>query len=243
MMLVDVHCHLEMFGPEAESVVKRAVDAGVKAIITAGISPESNRKALDFAKQFSAVKASLGIYPVNELSGAAIEEELSFIETNKKSIMAVGEIGLDNKEGLSEHQKGLFEKLLSLAEKIGKPAIVHSRQAENDVIEIISRHRCKIVLHCFHGNINLVKKAIAMGCYFSIPSNVVRSDHFQRLVNEIPLSQLLTETDAPFLAPEKEGRSEPSMVELSVKKIAEIKGLTAEDAANIIFSNYQRLVS
>ncbi|MFH1181367.1 MAG: TatD family hydrolase [Candidatus Woesearchaeota archaeon] len=243
MMLVDVHCHLELFGPEAESVVKMAMGAGVKAIITAGISPESNRKALGFARQFPVVKAALGIYPINELSGAAIEEELKFIEANKKLISAVGEIGLDGKEGKSELQKPLFEKLLSLAQRIGKPAIVHSRQAESDVLEIISKHKCNVVLHAFHGSISLVKKAVEMGCYFSIPANVVRSDHFQRLVKEVPLSQLLTETDAPFLAPERENRSEPSMVALSVVKIAELKGLSADDAANIIFSNYQRLFS
>jgi TatD DNase family protein len=241
MILVDVHCHLEMYGGELENVLKRAEKAGVKAIITAGTTPESNRQALDFAKKFPIVKAALGIYPINTLPDSRVDEELDFIEKNKKAIAAIGEIGLDYKDGKTPMQLAVFEKQLCLAEKLGKPAIVHSRQAESEVLDVLSRHKCKIVLHCFHGSSSLVKKAISMGCYFSIPANIVRSDHFQRLVGIIPLQMLLTETDGPFLAPEKDKRSEPSMVESTIRKIAEIKSLSAEDAANIVFSNYQRL--
>jgi TatD DNase family protein len=241
MMFVDVHCHLEMFGIEAEAVIKRAEAAGVKAMITAGTTPESNRIALAFSKAFPSVKAALGIYPVNSLSQAEIDNELKFIEANKESIIAVGEIGLDSKEGNSENQRPLFEKLLLIAEKTGKPAVVHSRKAESEVLSIIQKHKCKVVLHCFDGNSTLVMKAAALGCYFSIPANIARSDHFKHLAKEVPLQQLLTETDAPFLAPEKGQRSEPSMVSGSVAKIAELKGLSVEDTANILFSNYQRL--
>jgi TatD DNase family protein len=241
MLLVDVHCHLEMIGMELEPAINRAQSAGVKAIITAGTTPESNRQALEFAAKFPVVKASLGIYPLTQLSEQEFELELKFMEGSKSRFVAVGEIGLDYKHGTAAAQIPVFERQLSLAEKLGKPAVIHSRQAEAEVLEVLSRHKCKAVLHCFHGSISLVKKAITMGCFFSIPANIVRSDRFQRLVKEVPLHQLLTETDAPFLAPEKDTRSEPAMVLSSVRKIAEIKGLSEEDAANIIFSNYQQL--
>jgi TatD DNase family protein len=243
MLLVDVHCHLEMIGMDAELAINRAENAGLKVIITAGTTPASNRQALDFAGKFHVVKASLGIYPLTSLSEEELELELNFMEANKTKFVAIGEIGLDYKHGAVPAQIPVFERQLSLAEKLGMPAVIHSRQAESDVLEIISRHKCKIVLHCFHGSMSLVKKAAGMGCYFSIPANVVRSGHFQLMVKEVPLSQILTETDAPFLAPEKDTRSEPAMVARSVEKIAELKGLSAEDTANIIFSNYQRLFS
>ncbi|MBN2454018.1 TatD family hydrolase [Candidatus Woesearchaeota archaeon] len=243
MLLIDVHCHLELFKEEVSKVVERAENAGVRVIITSGMDSATNRKALSLSRKFKIVKPSLGIYPTDKLSYPEIEAELKFISGKKDKIVAVGEIGLDYTLPDKKKQQDLFESQLFLAEKVGKPVIVHSREAEADVIKMLKGHSCKAVLHAFHGSVKLVREAAESGIFFSIPSNIGRSEQFQRIVKEVPLSHLLTETDAPFLAPEKGQRSEPAFVAQTVKKIAEIKGLDEIEAANIIYSNYQNLFS
>lgn len=258
MILVDVHAHLEnlAFKDDLDQVIQRAKQAGVKAIITNGIEPEANRLALEIAKKYDIVKAALGIYPVDALKTEAetgehnkkpepfdFDKELDFISTNKDNIVAIGEIGLDYKNSdKKEEQKQHFLKLLSLAEKLEKPVIVHSRRAENDVVDVIQTTNVKkVILHCFSGKQKLVKKALDSGWNFSIPTNIVRSQQFQLIAQTASMSQILTETDAPYLSPYKGQKNEPSFVIETVKKIAEIKELEPEEVANNIYMNYQRI--
>ncbi|MBI2580809.1 TatD family hydrolase [Candidatus Woesearchaeota archaeon] len=249
MLLADVHAHLDTFDEEERSaVVERAAAAGVKAIITNGIDPASNRKSLELQQQFKIVRAALGLYPSEavKLSAAAIEEELGFIRSNENKIAAIGEIGLDYQEAKGEKerqlQQRLFEQQLRIGIELNKPVIAHSRKAEKEVVDALIRCGCKrVILHAFHGSIKLVKAAAAAGFYVTIPSNIGRSSHFQAIAKTLPLSRLLTETDAPFLAADKNGKSEPAHVAAAVAKIAEIKGLVAEEAANVIYNNYQLL--
>jgi len=252
MILADVHAHLDF--PEMEKdldvIIENAKKAGVRLIIANGVSPGSNRNVLKIAKRYDIVKAALGIYPPDALSKETnseikvdIEKELRFYEENIKDIIAIGEIGLDYQNGKNkELQKDVFIKQLEFAKKHDLPAIIHSRKAESDVIEILERLGYKkIILHCFCGKKNLIEKAKELGFYFSIPTNVVRSENIQNIVKTVNISKLLTETDSPFLSPFKEKMNEPAFVIESVKKIAEIKGFTAEDTANSIWLNCQRL--
>jgi TatD DNase family protein len=256
MILIDVHAHLywKDFN-DLDEVVERARKAGVKAIITAGVDKESNRQCLEIAKKYDIVKAALGLYPIDALSRETnselnidineyVDEELKFIETNKSNIIAISEIGLDFVSDKTDMklQMETFVKQLKLAKKLNLPVIVHSRKAESDVINILDNEDMKnVVLHCFCGKRRLVKKAIEKGWYFSIPTNVVKSQQFQEMVELIPLQQLLTETDSPFLSPYPGMRNEPAFITESIKKIANIKKIEQEEVANIIFSNYQRL--
>jgi len=249
MLLFDIHAHLDIFDEtEQKAVVERAAAAGVKIIVNNGIDPASNRKSLELQQQFKTVRAALGLYPTEaaKLTAAEIDRELDFIRSCKEKIVAIGEIGLDFKEAKNElerqKQQKLFEKQIELAKSIGRPVIVHSREAEKDVIEILVRSGCKhVVLHAFHGSSSLVKKAADSGFYFSIPTNIGRSGQFQGLVKAVPASRLLTETDAPFLAADRNGKSEPAHVAATIQAIAKIKGLAPEDTANLLFGNYQRL--
>ena len=249
MLLVDVHAHLDLIEKEElAAVVERAAAAGVKVVINNSIDSSSMRKSLELQQQFPLVKAALGLYPTEagKLSAAATEKELAFIRRSKNKVVAIGEIGLDYQEAKDEKerqlQKQLFVKQLELAKELDKPVIVHSRKAEKDVVETLVRCGCeRVVLHAFHGSMNLVKTAAAAGFYITVPTNVQRSSHFQSIAKALPLSRLLTETDAPFLAAEKGRSSEPAHVAATVAKIAEIKGMTAEEAANVIYNNYMLL--
>ena len=242
MLLVDVHAHLDLTA-DLPAVLERAKSAGVKSIISNGVNPVTNRVTLELAKTNPLVKAAIGIYPTEAalLTGHEITEELDFISKHKSSIVGIGEIGLDYlKTEDKVIQTQIFRQQLEMAHKIGKPVIVHSRKAESDVTEILSSYKLKVIMHCCMGNMKVIKKGLDQGFLYSIPALVNKSSHFQALVERASLSQLLTETDAPFLSPDKDLRSEPAMVRGSIEQIASIKKITPEECANIIFSNYQK---
>jgi TatD DNase family protein len=249
MLLFDIHAHLDMFEEnEIIAIVERASAAGVKAIINNSIDSNSMRRTLELQQQFGIIKAALGLYPSEafKLSAKAIDSELEFIKSQKSRFVAIGEIGLDYQEAKDENEKvleqQLFEKQVNLAIQLGKPVIVHSRKAETEVIDSLIRLGCrKVVLHAFHGSSSLARKAVDAGFFFSIPTNLKRSQQFQGLVKEVPSSRLLTETDSPFLAHEKGQKSEPAHVAITLTTIAAIKRITVEETANILFSNYQQL--
>lgn len=243
-MLVDSHCHLDIVD-DIDGAIERAAKAGVKAIVTSGVDIKSNRAALELAKKYSLVKASLGLYPtqVLALSDKEIDAEIDFIRQHKDDCIIVGEIGLDYKElEEKEGQQEMFRRFISLAGELGKPLIVHSRKAEADAISILEEMRAaKVIMHCFSGKKQLIRRCIDDKYMFSIPANIVFSEHFQNLVKMCPLNQLLTETDSPLLSPFKGRPNEPRFVIESVKKIAEIKGLDVEETKRIIYSNWQNL--
>ena len=260
MKLVDVHAHLDFpeFEKDLPEVLERAEKAGVKHVICQGVHHESNVNVLKLAKKFPVCKAALGIYPLNpknvkvddeynfdfdRSSEKAFEETLEFIKSKKEEIVAIGEVGIDLKFSTDEKQQVKnFENIIALSEKIKKPLIIHSRKAESLILDILESSSIKEAdLHCFSGKKKLVKRAVDLGLTFSIPANVVRSPQFQMNVELIPITQMLTETDAPYLSPEPGRRCEPRDVLGAVKKIAEIKKMDVEEAANNIFMNYQRL--
>ncbi|MBI2651016.1 TatD family hydrolase [Candidatus Woesearchaeota archaeon] len=258
-MLIDIHCHLEhsYFKDDIDAVVKNAIKAGLKVILTAGINSETNRKALELAQKYNIVKACLGIYPIHTLQKEIelgsfplkenkfdVDEEIKFIESKKNKIAAIGEVGLDYfwvKDKVKE-QQGLFEKMISLAEKLGKPIIVHSRKAEQDCVDMLSSSKLKkIIMHCFSGRKHLVKKIIDNGWFLTAPTSIVKSTQFQENIKIAPITQIFAETDAPYLSPFKDKRNEPAFVLESYKKIAEIKNMELTEVINNIWMNWQRV--
>ena len=257
-MLIDIHSHLDhyLFRDDLDGVIENAKKAGLKVILTAGINPETNRKSLEIASKYPMVKACLGIYPVQTLQKEIesgdypmkenkfdIDEEIEFIIKNKNKFAAVGEVGLDYSMGENPNeQKKLFEKMISLAEKLRKPIIIHSRKAESDCIDILKSSKLKkIVMHCFCGKKALVKRIIDNGWYLTAPTSIVRSTQFQENALMVPITQLFAETDAPYLSPFKDRRNEPAFVRESYKKIAEIKGMELSEVTNNIWMNWQRV--
>ena len=263
MNLIDVHCHLNhaQFKEDLPEVIKRAQDVGIKVIIVSGVNTNANHEVLKLAEKYPIIKASLGIYPIDALGLSEgetglprqpepinLEEEFKFIEKNKDKVISIGEIGMDfhwaSKESTGEKQADNFRKIIRFAKHINKPIVIHSRKAEAECIQIlgeeIPNQEIPIIMHCFSGKKVLINQSAALGHYFSIPPNIVKSDQFQTLVKVVPLTQLLTETDSPWLSPFQGQRNEPSFVIETIKKIAEIKQLTKEQVADKIWQNYQK---
>jgi TatD DNase family protein len=247
-MLVDVHAHMEhkAFEPDLSAVIERSKQAGVTAIISSGTNPELNVKTLELAKKFPLIRPALGLYPTDalKLSDKEFDNALGFIKKHRKEIVAVGEIGMDFQEvkGKDKEQEKNFLKLLQFSEELKLPVIIHSRKAEEKVIDVLEASNLKkVIMHCFSGSMKLVKRIEDNGWMFSIPCNVVFSEHFQSLVRQVSISQLLTETDAPFLSPVKGERNEPKNISYTIDKISEIKKLDREEVEKMIFMNFKKM--
>jgi len=246
-MFVDVHCHLddEKFN-DLNSVINNAKANGVKAIISNGINYESNLRTLEIAEKYSIVKPALGLYPLEalKLTDSEIKEELEFITRNKKKIIAIGEVGIDyHYSNEKERQKKIFLEVIELSEKLKLPLIIHSRKAEQDVVDLLkSSNVKKAVMHSFTGKLKIAKEIIDHNWSFSIPLIIKKASNFKRLVEISPISNLLTETDSPYLGI-SEKINEPSNVVDVVKEISLIKKLNSDETKNLIFMNFQRIFS
>lgn len=253
MKYVDVHAHFDLgeYDSDLDVVLNDCKAKGVKAIIANGVHQESNRKVLALAKKYDMIKPALGFYPVHvtEQPWEKVEFELEFIKKNKDKF-AIGEVGLDYKFGddnsngdkFKEIQKKAFQKIIEISEKTKRPLIIHSRKAEQDVIEMLESSSLKNpVMHCFMGKKKLMQRIADNGWNFSVPVILGKLQQLQELVEYTNINQLLTETDSPYLSPVPGERNTPANVAITVKKIAEIKKFEQEEVANNIFMNYQRL--
>ncbi len=247
-MLVDVHAHiyLEYFKDNLKDIIKRAEKNNIIIIINVGINYETNKEVLNLSKKFSILKSSLGLYPLEalKLNEDQINETLDFIKKNKNKIISIGEVGLDYHyiKDKNKEQKEIFQKIISLTEKLKLPIVVHSRKAELDCIEMLESSKIKkIIMHSFSGNMKLVKRIEDNGWSLSIPVSIIYSLHFQNIVDKINISQILTETDSPYLSPIKNKCNEPSNIIYSIEKISEIKKLNKDEITKIIFMNFQKI--
>jgi len=192
------------------------------------------------------VKCSFGMYPVGDYDD--VDGELAWIEEHADVCVAIGEIGLDfdnaERKANADEQKRLFRKMLGLAKELGKAVVVHSRAAELEAIEILEEMEMKnVVMHCFCGAKVLVKRCVDNGWSFSVPPVIKRWDNFKMLVEIVPIEQLLTETDAPYLGATAKERNEPANVAVTIKEIARIKGLSEDEVSEQIFINAKELFS
>lgn len=248
-MIVDVHCHLyfPQFEEDMEEVIKRAETAGLVALVNAGTDHKSNLKVLELSKKYNVVKATLGLYPTTalELSDEEVDKEIKFIKSNKDNIVGIGEIGLDfqltKEPEKQQRQIEVFKRLITSLKDLDKTFVIHSRKAEKECVDILEELGAKKVnFHCFSGSFKLAKRIEANNWTMSIPANIDKSQHFQGIVEQTSINNLLTETDAPFLSPAGETRCEPSFIKQTLIKIAEIKNMNVKEVTNNIYLNYQK---
>lgn len=244
-MYIDVHCHLDML-KSIDKVVERGRRKRVGVVVGNGVKPSVNRKVLGLAEKYKEVKACLGIYPIDalSLSNKEIGEEIEFIRKNAHKIVGIGEVGLDFKEDVKKHdkQKKIFERFIKLSTELDLPITVHSRKAEIECIEILENLGAeKVIMHYFSGKLKLVNRIIENGWYLSIPTSVKNSEHFQKVVEKVPIESLLCETDSPYSHPDKKFPNEPGNVVESYKMIAKIKKIKLVDVEKKVEENFKRL--
>ncbi|MCX7991153.1 MAG: YchF/TatD family DNA exonuclease [Proteobacteria bacterium] len=242
---VDVHTHLEMpeFDTDREDVIKRASSENFTFICTVGTEPKYWGKAQNIANTHNNIYFSVGLHPHEaDIYSDELEKELLKYLSDDKCLI-FGEIGLDFFKNYSPREKQIevFNKQLDLAEKLNMPVMIHIRDAHSEAKEILKKRALKGIIHCFSGDVEDAKFYINLGYFISIPGTVTfkKATNVHQVVKEIPLDYLLTETDAPFLAPEpfRGKRNEPLFVKEIVKKIAEIKGISTEDVCRTVKLN------
>jgi len=240
MSYIDAHCHYYL---EENTNWLEIIEQGNTICILNGLDFESNEKLLQINSKSNKVKIALGIHPTVVDEIIDLDKNLELIKKNKKHIIAIGEIGLDffHKDDNKEEQIKIFKLLLKLAEQLKLPVIIHSRNAVKEVLEIISKYKLKILLHCFEASKKNIEKAVEMGCYFTIPTSTDRNVMFQTLLEIVPISRIITETDAPFQGPIKGVSPKPKDIVYAIKTIAKVKGLDEKEVENLIYSNYMRL--
>jgi TatD DNase family protein len=246
-MLADSHAHLEMndFDRDRDEVIKRAENAGVNLIITVGTTLDDCRKAVSIANKYKNVYAAIGIHPheVKDIDETTYENLKKLAKMDK--VVAFGEIGLDFFRNLSppDVQIRRFGEQLALASEIGLPIIIHDRDAHQETLEMLGgwkgKHRG--VVHCFSGNYKMAEKCLEMGFFISIPGAITfgKSEKLQDVIRHIPVTDILVETDAPYLTPHphRGKRNEPAYVIHTARKVAEIKGLSLEELASVTYQN------
>lgn len=259
MSLIDTHAHLDFphFDADRQAVLERASAAGVAKILTVGTDVASSRRAVGLAAAYDTAYAAVGMHPhdAKSLSGSALADLRALAQHPK--VVAVGEIGLDFYRDRSPRdvQRKAFQAQLAWSAKLGKPVIIHDRDAHGDVMEVLgswaeglkgSRLEGRLgVLHTFSGDWAMAERAIELGFCISISGPVTYKNAGQLVdvARHVPLDRLLVETDCPFLTPHpyRGRRNEPAYVRLVAERIATLRDMAFEDVAKATTANAERL--
>jgi TatD DNase family protein len=247
---IDTHAHLDMLKKKTpKSAVEQSLVEGVKYVINPGSSLSGSMKSCQYSNKFENVYSSVGVHPhdaekfdKNTLSG------LEKLVVENKKVVAIGETGFDYFRNLSleSDQRNAFISQVELALKHKLPIIVHDRDAHSDTLEILKHYAGSLnaVIHCFSGSTDFALKCLELGFYISFTGVITfpNAKELQQTVKEVPIERFFLETDAPFLAPqEKRGQENyPGFIKYIAAKIAEIKGLTLEEVANITSSSAEK---
>ena len=240
--MIDTHAHLDACADRPSALIRRARSAGVDRIITVGTGIESSQIALELADLHEEVFAALGIDPhqAGDAEAGRVDELRELLQ--HEQAIAVGEIGLDyfRDRAPRDRQRRLFEAQLELAAELGKPVVIHTRDADADTAEVLSRFDGTVVMHCFSSP-GLLDTALERGYYVSFAGNVTypKASDLRGAAAQVPAERILAETDSPYLAPQaRRGRpNEPANVALTVQELAKTRRVDPDELGAQIAAN------
>ena len=254
---IDSHCHID--GPDydadREDVIGRAVDAGVTAMLNVGTGdPQSGafERAVELSQKHQEVHCAIGVHPHDaKLFDEAAEQRLVDLAKGSSRVIAWGEIGLDYHYDHSPRdvQRKVFRRQLRIARSLNLPVIIHSREANDDTIQIVREELTGYdragVLHCFGGTLEMAREAIELGFYISFAGTLTfkKADDLREIARQLPLERLLVETDCPYLTPVpfRGKRNEPARVVETAKCLAGIHERSPDEIGRITTANFARL--
>lgn len=249
--LFDSHCHVDepKFDGDRDDVLLRMREAGVTRYAVIGSDVPSSRHAADYAAAHDGCYAAVGIHP-HEASGYK-EGDLDLLAewVREEKVVAIGEIGLDYYYDHSPRdvQQKVCELQIELAYELGMPVAYHIRDAHQDMIDLMKRHKGHLsggIIHCFSGSWEIAKEYLKLGYFISFagPVTFKKAPKLQEAAVNVPLDRLLIETDSPYLAPEpvRGRRNEPTNVRFVAEKIAALRGMPLEELAAATTENALR---
>ena len=243
-MLFDSHAHMDVeeFNEDRDEVLQRIHADKISFVLNPGVDLETSNGAVQLAQKYDWIYAAVGYYPQETCH--MDDDVLELIEglARKPKVVAIGEIGLDYYWDRTPHdvQQYWFRKQIQLAIRLGKPIIIHDREAHGDVVSILKEEKAfentKVLFHCYSGSAEMARQLLQEGtCYFSIAGPVTygKNRKAKAVIETIPLDRMCIETDSPYLTPEpfRGKRNDPALVEYTARKVAELKGVTFEEVA------------
>ena len=250
-MFIDSHAHIQLdkFDADRGAVLQRAQEAGVHAILVIGFDLETSRGAIALAEKHDQIYATVGMHPhdAKDLDDEAVRIFRDLAAHPK--VVALGEMGLDYYRDLSPRpvQKAVFERQLDLAEELDLPIVIHNREAYHDILPILQARRSRVrgVMHCFSGDVEIMRQSLALGFHIGIggPVTYRKSGALQEVARKVPSDSLLVETDCPWLAPQfrRGKRNEPAYVRATAERIAELRGISLEEIGEVTTRNFEVL--
>jgi TatD DNase family protein len=256
MHLIDSHCHLNYdYAPkDVETLIREAEAAGVEAFVTIGTDLPTIADIQKISEKYENVFHTIGIHPHD--ANTIEDEHLGVLEKAAlhPKCRAIGEIGLDYHYDHSprEVQQKRLEHQLEIALRLKQPVVIHSREGEEDLYQILKQYSSRVssdispgIIHCFSGTLDFGKKCVDLGFSISFSGILTfkKADEVRAAAKVIPLERILVETDSPYLAPIpfRGKKCEPSMVKFTAQKLAEVKEISFEEVARVTTANAKRI--
>lgn len=253
--MIDSHAHLTHpdYGDEgAAALLGRAAAAGVEGVVCVAYDIPSNDDVVALAGADPRVSAVVGIHPHE--ADRRTDADFARLEeiARRPEVVGIGETGLDFYRDWADfdNQRRLFRETLDLAARVGKPVVIHDRDAHDEVARTLAEHAGDLaggVMHCFSGDVALLEAVLPLGFYVSIPGTITFAKHddgpLADVVRACPADRLLVETDCPWLtpAPHRGKRNEPAHVRFVLDRVARIRGEAVDDLDRITTENTKRL--
>lgn len=247
-MFIDTHCHIDS-SVSGDVYIKNAYSANVKGLIFSFCNQDCYQAGIEFLDKYPDVFVSLGFHP--EDADVITDKDLQCLDevlVSSSRIVAVGEIGLDYywRKDNKEKQRDLFQKQLDLAVKHQMPVVIHCRDAIQELYDILSQYKGKVkgVIHCFSGSYEMARAFIELGFVLGIGGVLTfKNSKLYQVVEKLPLSSIVLETDSPYLTPEphRGEMNESKYIPLVAEKIAQIKGISLSEVEKITTDNAKRV--
>ena len=247
--IFDSHAHYtdKAFNDDREIMLGSLGESGVCGVINCGADIESSVSSVELSKKHPFIYSACGIHP--EEVDTAPENYIEILKTlaKEEKCVAIGEIGLDYywRQDTKEKQKDFFEQQILIAKELNLPIIVHDREAHNDTLEILKKHKPEGVLHCFSGSAEMAKEILKLGMYIGLGGALTFKNARKAIevAEFLPLDKLLLETDCPYMAPVpmRGKRNNSTYIPYVAEKFAEIKGTTAQTVIDITTENTKKL--
>ena len=246
--LIDTHAHLDM-AENIDEVITNAQNNGIKKIIIPSVEEQYFEKIINIAEKYEGVYCQLGLFPSEAKQWTdTTEQKIRELATHNK-VVAIGEIGLDYywDKTYIEEQKEMFKKQILLANELNLPIVVHDREAHKDCIDILKENNTSsnVIFHCFSGSVEMMKECVKSGWYIALGGVVTfkNAKKMKDVAKEVPLENLMLETDSPYLTPVpyRGKENQPAYVKYVAEEIANLRNESVDNIIRITSENAEKV--